>query len=106
MAAATDPITYFSAQTTNANSTAYPMSFPNRRGVFTAYGTPNGSTVTLRWSPDNGTTYLIAKDINGNNLAFTANGYGIVELPLGVLTRCDVASAGASTSMSANLSVI
>ncbi len=106
MAAVTDDIVFFTAQTTDANSTAYRMVFPNKRGQLNVYGTFNGCTVTLQYSPDGGTTYIAAKDVFGANIAFTANGSIPIEAPLGELLRCNLADDGASTSITAVLKVI
>ena len=106
MTVVTDTIVFFSARTTDATSTAYPFMFPNKRGQFCAYGTWNGATMTLYYSPDGGTTYIIAKDSLGNNIALTADGSVIIDAPVGELMRCILSNDGASTSLSAEIKVL
>ena len=106
MAATTDDLVFFTARTTDGNSTAYPMSFPNRKGQLDVYGTFDGCTVTLQYSPDGGTTYVTARDASYSDISFTANGSIAIEAPLGELLRCAVTNDGASTSITAKLKVI
>ncbi len=102
----TDKIVFFTARTTNGNSSAFPMAFPNREGQLNIFGTFDGSTVKLKYSPDGGSTYIVAKDVFGNDISFTANGGIPIKAPLGELLLCEVTSAGASTSINAELVVI
>lgn len=104
--AITDPIIFFAAQTTDGNSTAYKATFPNRRGQLSVYGTFNGATVTLTYSPDGGTTYVTLKDVLGNDVAATAARPFIIEVPVGVLLRATQSSSGGSTSLNAKLLVL
>ncbi len=106
MTVVTDTIVFFSARTTDATSTAYQFRFPNKRGQFCVYGTFDGATMTLYFSPDGGTTYIIAKDAYGNDIAFTANGAIMIDAPVGELLRCILSNDGASTSLTAELKVM
>lgn len=65
---------------------------------FVAWGTWNGATAQLQWSPDGGTTAI---DIDAASL--TANG-GWSGIPLARgHARCAISGAGGSTSISARL---
>jgi len=66
----------------------------------TAWGTWDGATVTLEFSPDEGTTWIAC----GDDTTFTADGGGnLYVAPQGILLRGSVTSAGASTDV--NLSM-
>lgn len=95
---ATTSYPLFALQTTNGNSSA--IAWRGGRGVFYAYGTPNGATVKLQWSPDAGTTWLDVDRSGDTFVTFTANGAGGFELPECQI-RANLASAGGSTSMNA-----
>jgi len=71
-------------------------------GVFTAWGTWNGATVTLNYSPDGGTTWIAC----GTFTTLTANGGGLFNLPAGVQLQAAISGAGGSTSLSAVAQVL
>jgi hypothetical protein len=101
--AVTDDILLLDARTTNGDGTAVSVYFPNGRSRVYAYGVPDGSTSTLKCSPDNGTTYITMNDIHGDPVAFTANGVTEIETAVGEPLIATVSSAGAGTSMSMKL---
>lgn len=103
MTVVTNDIVFFTARTTDGNSSAYPMAFPNKKGQLSVYGTFGGATVTFQYSPDYGTTYIAARDAAGNAIAFTANGGIEIEAPIGELMRCVVSGATGPTTISAKL---
>lgn len=106
MASVTDPIIFFAARTTNADSTAYPASFPKGEGEFQVYGTFDGATITLKFSPDGGTTYVTVKDLGGTDVAITSAKSVPVRSPLGQLLRASLTGAGAATSLTAKYVVL
>lgn len=63
-----------------------------------AYGTWDTATVTLKLSPDSGTTWITV----GTSTTFTADGWANVYINPGadMVIRGDVTSVGASTSVS------
>lgn len=64
-----------------------------------AYGTWDGATVTLEFSPDSGSTWITA----GTNTTFTDNGGGNFWSNYGLDIRFSLTSAGESTSISAGV---
>lgn len=101
----TDDIIFFAAQTVDANSAPFRFLFPNRRAQLAVWGTFGSGTVTLQFSPDSGTTWVTAKDMNGTDIAYTtARGVEIIA-PHGELLRC-VLSGSTSASINAKLQVI
>lgn len=106
MVAVTDPIFFFTAQTANANSTVVNARFPLKDAQFSVYGTFNGATVTLEYSPDGQNTWITVKDLGGADVAATsARGYP-VRAPVGEPLRAVLSGAGGSTSLTAKLEVI
>jgi hypothetical protein len=65
------------------------------RGTFVLEGTMNGATATLQWSRTASTYHTV-----GTDTTLTATGIAGFELAPGFL-RVNIASAGASTSLSA-----
>jgi hypothetical protein len=51
----------------------------DRRRAYTVYvvGTFGGATVALQTSPDNGTSWVALKDVNGNAVSFTSAGAAV-----------------------------
>lgn len=90
----------FSARTTDGNSNA--IDWPGGRGVFAVFGTPNGATVKLQWSPDGGTTWLDVDRSGDTYVTLSAAGAGGFELPACKL-RANQASSGGSTSLTATV---
>ncbi len=85
-------ITFFTAQTANANSTVYQWN--GGKGGFIVTGTFDTASVAVEFSAD-GTNY--ATGANG-----TLTAAGIVEFSMGpCLIRATVSSVGASTSINA-----
>ncbi|MDI1263895.1 MAG: hypothetical protein PS018_11620 [bacterium] len=91
----------FSARTTDGNSSA--VDWVGGRGVFAVFGTFNGATVKLQWSPDDGTTWLDVDRLGDTYVTLSAAGSGGFELPPCKL-RANLASAGGSTSLTAVVS--
>jgi hypothetical protein len=92
------------AQTTDDSSTVFKHStFPeiehSGNYFFFAWGTWDGATMTLEFSPDDGTTWVAC----GANTTLTADGAGWALVPNRVQLRATVSSAGASTSLSADM---
>lgn len=98
MTVITDDILLLNAATTDGDKTAAVINYPNKRARIYLYGTPDGATAKLQCSPD-GTTYVDLDDINGNAVSFTAAGTTVIEVAVGESLRANVASAGASTSL-------
>ena len=70
------------------------MAWAGGRGAFHAYGTYDGATVELEWSPDQSSNLDL-----GPEASLTAAGLRIFELPPGFI-RAAVANAG-TTSITA-----
>lgn len=64
--------------------------------TFAAWGTWDGATVTLEYSPDGGTTWIAV----GSDTTLTANGVANFQLAAGMYVRATVSSVG-TTSVSA-----
>ena len=79
----------------NGNGTA--VNTPGGTLTFSAFGTWDGATVTLQYSPDAGTTWMAV----GSDTTMTADGVANVRLPPGTPMRCVVSGVG-TTSVSAN----
>lgn len=72
-------LSLLSAASANVNGAA--VDWGGGRGVFAAFGTFGGGTVTLQWTPDGGTDWLPV-DASGNTFTtLTAAGAGGFELP-------------------------
>lgn len=56
------------------------IAWPGGRGVFTAWGTFGGGTLTLQQSPDDGATWINVDRTGDTYVTFTANGEGGFEL--------------------------
>lgn len=83
-------VTLFAARTTDGNSSSKPWN--GGYGTFFVFGTFNGCTVKLQWSPD-GTNWADVADAS-----FTAAGQINFEVAGGYV-RANVSSAGGSTSI-------
>lgn len=59
-----------------ANGSGSPIVWGGGEGQFTAFGSFGGGTVTLEWSPNNGTTWLPVDRSGDTYVTFTANGSG------------------------------
>lgn len=95
-------VSLFAARTTDGNSTGVAWSNTGD-WWFDAYGTWDGATMKLQYSPDSGTTWVDAADTRGSAVSFTANGGGIVRIPWGHQVRANLSNDGASTSLTAKL---
>lgn len=73
-------------------------------GALLMAGTFDGATYTLQYSPDGGTTYytVTEKYASSTNIALSAKGYKIFELPKGKL-RLSRASGTSPANMVANV---
>lgn len=71
--------------------------WPGGWGAFIVWGTWNGATAKLQFSPDQGTTWI---DVDGASL--TVDGGGPFNLPP-LKHRVAISGAGGSTSLSAAL---
>ena len=73
-------------------------------GVLFMAGTFDGATYTLQFSPDGGATYytVTEKYASSTNIALSAKGYKVFELPKGKL-RLSRASGTSPSSMVANV---
>lgn len=69
----------FAQMTTNTSSAA--IKWDGGRGVFMAWGTWGGGTLTLQMSPDDGTTWVNVDRTGDTFCTLTANGQGGFELP-------------------------
>lgn len=93
------------SQTTNTTGTQITQNTQNtllmgEYRTVSAWGTWDGATVTLEFSPDEGTTWIAC----GADTTFTEDGGGNLYIaPQGILIRGSVSSAGASTDV--NLSM-
>lgn len=67
MATLTDPVFFFTNQTSNGDSMVYAARFPGGRGQLTVWGVWDGATLTMKHSHD-GSTYITTKDIGGGQL--------------------------------------
>lgn len=90
----------FSARTTDGNSSA--IDWPGGRGVFAVFGTFNGATSKLQWSPDAGTTYIDVDASGDTYVTKTAAGQGGFELP-GCKLRAVQSASGGSTSLTSTV---
>lgn len=88
-------LTLLSAVSANGSGTAAMVD----GGTYTyaAWGTWDGATVTLEYSPDGGTQWTAV----GSDSTLTADGVANFKLPAGTLVRCTVSGVG-TTSVSAN----
>lgn len=86
---------FFSAKTANFSSDA--VQWNGGAGTFSAWGTWNGATVSLEWSPDGGTTWIAV----GSASTFTENGLAKFSLGVGHI-RATLSNAGGTTSLSAS----
>lgn len=82
----------FPVQTGDGQTTA--IVWTGGRGVFTAWGTFGGGTVTLQWSPDSGVTWMNVDRSGDTFTTFTSNGTGGFELGSCSL-RCSLAGSTA-----------
>lgn len=87
-------------QTTNTtgveDTVEWNISSEFNNGAVQAFGTFDGATVALQYSPDAGTTWFEVGDFT----TFTYEGNGLFYLPGKYLLRGTVTGAGASTSVS------
>lgn len=81
---------------TDADTTSDAAEWAGGDCQFTAWGTWDGATAQLQWSPDDGSTWI---DVDGAGL--TENGGVIVSLPAGSV-RAAISDAG-TTSLNADL---
>lgn len=79
-----------------ANGTDGAVGWSGGRAMLSVWGTFNGATVTISFSPD-GTTY-----IDSPSAVFTAADSPIVDYPAGTL-KATISSAGGSTSLNAKI---
>ena len=87
--------TLLTAVSTNSNGTA--VQTEGGTMTFAAWGTWDGATVTLQYSPDGGTTWIPV----GSDTTLTANGAANFRVAAGMQIRCVVSGVG-TTSVSAN----
>lgn len=87
-------VTLMTARTSNGTDGA--QGWSGGRAIVSAWGTWNGATVQISFTPD-GTTFI---DTSG--ATFTADGTAEVVFPAGQL-KATISSAGGSTSLSAKI---
>lgn len=81
------------------NSTSVIHIWPRgQKGQFTAWGTWDGATVTLEFSPDDQSTWIAV----GTDTTLTANGGAIFQLGRYPL-RATISNAGSDTELSAEV---
>lgn len=101
----TAPIWLFTAQTANANGTAYIFSFPNQKATVTAFGTWGGATLALQTlAPDN-STWVPVSDSAFNPVTFTTSNSQatIGDVVLNQQIRGVLTNAGMTTSLNLTL---
>lgn len=83
---------------TAASATGSSEKVSHGHRTLVVYGTWDGATAKLQMSPDEGSTWVDVTDAS-----FTADGAVIVVLTYPMLLRMHIASAGGSTSLTAEL---
>ncbi len=101
---ATGLVYFFTAQTTDANSSSYIINYSSKTATVSAFGTWNGASVKIQsLAPDN-TTWLDIPDLANNTTSFTANGQKtVINFPQGKQMRAVQSSSGGSTSLTVTL---
>lgn len=79
-----------------SSATGSGVSWRGGRGTFYVVGTFGGTTASMQWSPDSGTTWI---DV-GTDTILTANGQGNFELPACTI-RCEL-DGGSSISVASS----
>lgn len=104
----TTNITFFSAQTSSANSTGFSFIFPMKRACLKFWGTWDGASVKFQTlTPLDNTYWVPILNLSGAVMQFTSDGQATLEnVVYGDTIRCVISGAGGSTSLNVTAQVI
>lgn len=104
----TTNITFFSAQTSDANSTSFSFIFPMKRACIKFWGTWDGASIKFETlTPLDNTYWVPVLNLSGTVMSFSFDGQVTLEnVVYGDTIRCVISGSGGSTSVSVTAQVI
>lgn len=104
----TTNITFFDAQTSDADSTSTSFIFPMKRACIKFWGTWGGATILFQTlTPLDNTYWVPIYNESGTTMTFTADGQATLkDVVYGDMIRCVISGTTGTTSVSVTAQVI